>query len=55
MSKSTFFPTETWDNNWMIGIFFEEGYFLEEAALYFTSSYNNAPQRKQKFSLMSFL
>lgn len=55
MSKSAFFPTETWDDNWMIGIFFEEGYFLEEAALYFTSSYNIIPARLLGFSYPDYL
>lgn len=55
MSKAAFFPFETWDNNWQVGIFFEGDPFIQETALYFTSSYNVIPARLLGFTYPEYL
>ena len=56
MSKDIFFPVETWDSNWMVGILIEQFLIGQgEIPWYFTSSYNVPPARLLGFTYPDYL
>lgn len=56
MSKDIFFPVQTWDDNWMVGILIEQFLIGQgEIPWYFTSSYNVPPARLLGFTYPDYL
>ena len=60
MSQRVFFPVETWDSNWMVGMYLDdlrigEKQGEEDVTWYFTSSYNVPSARLLGFTYPDYL